>query len=40
VEIEYTAVADFLVFKGLFTERETGIKLILKVLEIKLSDNN
>lgn len=40
VEIEHTAVADFLVFKGLFTERETGIKYILKVLEIKLDDSN
>ena len=40
VEVEYTAIADFLVFKGLFTERETGIKFILKVLEIKLDDNN
>lgn len=40
VEIEHTAVADFLVYKGLFTERETGIKYILKVLEIKLDDNN
>ena len=40
VEIEHCAVADFLVYKGLFTEKETGLKFILKVLEIKLDDNN
>jgi len=39
VEIEHSAVADFLVFKGLFAEKETGIKFILKILEIKLDDN-
>ncbi len=38
VEIEHTAIADFLVFKGLFTEKEAALKFILKTLQIKLDD--
>ena len=34
MEIEHTAVADFLVYKGLFTEKETGVKFIIKCLEL------
>lgn len=40
VEIDYTNIADFMVFKGLFTEKETGTKFILKFLEIKPPENN
>lgn len=40
VEIEHTYLADFLVYKGLFTERETGLKFILKTLEIKVEDSS
>ena len=40
MEAEYSAIADFLVFKGLFNERETGIKFISKVLETNFDENN
>lgn len=39
LEIDYTAIADFLVHKGLFTEKETGVKFILKCLEVKIKSN-
>lgn len=39
LEVEHTAIADFLVSKGLFAEKETGVKFILKSLKLKQDDN-
>jgi len=40
IEVDLAAITDFLVYKGLFNEKETCCKFILKTLEIKLEDNN
>ena len=39
IEIDHTAIADYLVEKGLFNEREASIKNIIKVLELNPVDN-
>ena len=37
-EVDLGAIADLLVSKGLFTEKETGVKFILKSLKLKQDD--
>ena len=39
MEVEHSAIAEFLVSKGLFTEKETGVKFILKSLKLRQDDN-